>query len=125
MGGRAAEEIVFGNITTGASSDIKHITNMARSMVTEWGMSSLGPVNLGTQYGGNEIDWTSIYQDPGQVSDGMREKIDMEIKKLVDEAHKKALVILKKNRRKMDEVAKVLVEKETLLEEEFEKIMKA
>lgn len=124
MGGRAAEQLVFSNMTTGASSDIKHTTNIARSMVTEWGMSKLGPINLGTQFGGNEVDWMSMYQDPGQVSDGMKEKVDLEIKKLVDEAYRKALIILKRNRRKMDEVAKVLTEKETLLEEEFEKIMR-
>lgn len=124
MGGRAAEKTVFNNMTTGASSDIKYATNIARSMVTEWGMSDLGPINLGVQYGGNEIDWMSMYQDQGQVSDGMRQKVDEEIKKFVDMAYKKALDILKKNRKKMDEVAKVLVEKETLNEEEFEELMR-
>jgi len=86
-------------------------------------MSDLGPINLGVQYGGNEIDWMSMYQDQGQVSDGMRQKVDEEIKKFVDMAYKKALDILEKNRKKMDEVAKVLVEKETLNEEEFEELM--
>ena len=55
MGGRAAEEIVFGDITTGAASDISHVTNIARNMVTEWGMSELGPVNWGAQIDINDF----------------------------------------------------------------------
>lgn len=122
MGGRAAEEIVFGDMTTGASSDIKHATKIARNMVTEWGMSKLGPVNLGTQV--SEGEYGDSYLDPSQVSDGMKKKVDDEIQKLVDEAHKRAVEILKKNREKMDNVVKVLVKKETLGRSEFEKLIR-
>ncbi|MBU1129842.1 hypothetical protein KKE45_00785, partial [Patescibacteria group bacterium] len=68
-------------------------------------------------------EWGSMYMNGGKVSEGMMEKVDEEIKKFVNEAYKRALEILKKNRKKMDKVAEVLVEKESLDQEEFEKLM--
>ncbi len=121
MGGRAAEEIVFGDITTGAASDISHVTNIARNMVTEWGMSELGPVNWGAQIDIN--DFGKAYMEPSKVSDGMLEKVDEEIKKLVNTAQERAVEILKANREKMEKIAKLLVEKETLDDKEFAKMM--
>lgn len=122
MGGRAAEEIVFGDITTGASSDISHATNIARDMVVEWGMSKLGPVNLGPQVDVN--DFGKAWAEPSRISDQMLNKVDEEIKLLVNTALERATTILKDNRKKMDAVAKVLMEKETIVEEEFEGLMK-
>jgi cell division protease FtsH len=122
MGGRAAEEIVFGDITTGAASDISHITNIARNMVVEWGMSDLGPINLGPQIDIN--DFGRAYMEPSKVSDKMQALVDEEIKKLVGEAHGEAKRVLTKNRLKLDKVAKMLVEKESLGQEEFEELMK-
>jgi cell division protease FtsH len=122
MGGRAAEALVFKDITTGASSDISHVTNIARNMVVEWGMSDLGPVNLGPQI--DVSDFGRAYFEPARISDGMMEKVDNEIKKLVDTALKKAEEILTEKRKKLDELARVLVEKESLDDKEFEDFMK-
>lgn len=122
MGGRAAEQLVFKDITTGASSDISHVTNIARNMVVEWGMSELGPINLGPQIDIN--DFGRAYFEPAKISDGMMEKVDNEIKKLVDTALKRAEKILLEQREKLDGLAKVLVEKESLDDKEFEEFMK-
>jgi len=121
MGGRAAEQIVFGDITTGAASDITHVTQIARNMVTEWGMSDLGPVSLGPQIDVN--DFGKAYMEPSKISDGMMSKVDEEIKKLVNTALERAVVVLKENRKKLDEIAKLLAEKETLDDKEFAKLM--
>jgi len=122
MGGRAAEEIVFGDITTGASSDISHVTNIARNMVVDWGMSELGPVNYGPQMDISEMG--RAWMEPAKISDGMQEKVDNEIKKFVNVALDRAREILKKERKKMDELAKVLMTKESLDDVEFEELMK-
>ena len=122
MGGRAAEEIIFGDITTGASSDISHATNMARNMVIDWGMSELGPINLGSQIDVN--DFGKSYLEPSKLSDKMQGRIDEEIKKFIDEAYTEAKKVLTKNKEKLDGVAKVLVEKESLDQKEFEELMK-
>jgi len=121
MGGRAAEELVFKDITTGASSDISHATSIARDMVIEWGMSDLGPVNMGPQMDTN--DFGKAFVEPSRVSDVMQSKIDDEIKKIVNDGFERAKKILKKERKKMDELAKLLMKKETVGEEEFEKLM--
>ena len=121
MGGRAAEELIFKDITTGASSDISHATNIARDMVVEWGMSDLGPINLGPQIDVN--DFGKAYFEPAKISDTMQSKVDEEIKKLVNTAIERAREVLKKNKPKLDELAKILVEKETLDDKEFEALM--
>ncbi|MFA5749790.1 MAG: ATP-dependent zinc metalloprotease FtsH [Candidatus Shapirobacteria bacterium] len=122
MGGRAAEEIIFKDVTTGASSDISHTTNIARDMVIEWGMSELGPINLGSQIDVN--DFGKAYMEPSKISDKMQSLVDEEIKKLVDESFIEAKKVLTKNKKKLDKVAKILVEKESLGQEEFENLMK-
>lgn len=123
MGGRAAEELVFKDITTGASSDISQATNIARDMVVEWGMSELGPINFGPQMDMN--DFGRAYFEPAKISDNMQAKVDEEIKRLVNTAIERARVVLKQERKKLDELAKILVEKETLDEKEFEAVMKS
>ena len=122
MGGRAAEDLIFGDITTGAASDISNATNMARNMVVEWGMSELGPINLGPQIDIN--DWGKAYMEPAKISDEMQGKVDGEIKKLVDKAFGEAKKVLKDNKDKLEKVAKALVEKESLNQAEFEELMK-
>jgi len=123
MGGRAAEALVFNDITTGASSDISHVTNIARNMVVEWGMTDLGTVNWGPQI--DTDDFGKAWMQPSKISEGMQGKVDEEIKKLVDTALKRAMELLKKNRKKLDELAKLLVEKESLDDKEFEEFMKS
>ncbi len=122
LGGRAAEQVVFNEMTSGASNDIEHATRLARAMVTDFGMSPLGPVNLGPQYDIDEMGKTQWYE-PAQVSPAMQEKIDKEVGKIIDEAYKEALEIVKKKRKTIDEVVVKLLEKETLDREDFEKIV--
>ncbi|MBP6891923.1 ATP-dependent zinc metalloprotease FtsH, partial [Candidatus Shapirobacteria bacterium] len=121
MGGRAAEELVFNDTTTGASSDINHATNIARSMVEDWGMSDLGPINWGTQYDATDMD--RAWMEPSKISSGMQTKIDEEIKKLVENSMDEARKILRENRKKLDELAEVLVKKESIDMKEFEEVM--
>lgn len=118
LGGRAAEEMVFKDVSTGASNDMEVATNIAREMVTSYGMSNLGPVNIAPRAG------IGGYREEGSnVSEAMQTKIDIEISKIIDTAYKEAKEILFKNRTKLDKVAKALLDKETLDTEEFEKIV--
>lgn len=121
LGGRAAEELQFKEFTSGASSDITRATQIARKMVVEYGMSDLGPINFGPQV--DVAEWGRTYVEPTQVSPQMAAKVDGEVKKIVDAAYIKAQEILKKNKKKMDQVAEKLVDQETLEGEEFEAIM--
>lgn len=122
LGGRAAEEVVFRDITAGASNDIEQATRVARAMVVDFGMSLLGPVNLGPQVGYDDFG-NPNWMEPAQVSPSMQEKIDLEIKRIMDEAHKGALLIVKKNKKLLDKVAADLLKKETIDRDEFEKIV--
>ncbi|AWB84664.1 ATP-dependent zinc metalloprotease FtsH [Corynebacterium liangguodongii] len=121
MGGRAAEELVFGEPTTGASSDIEQATKIARSMVTEYGMSSvLGAVKYGTEQG----DPFSMYGGGNQLdySPAVAETIDREVHELIDVAHQRAYSILAENRDYLDRLAEKLLEKETLRRPDLEAI---
>ena len=122
MGGRAAEEIVFGDITSGAANDFDQATHIARLMVEEYGMSVIGPVNFGPDM--DITDYNNRFFERDGVSPAMQELIDKEIQKILVEGHKKAFEVLKQNRQKLDKVAEALVEKETIEGDEFEKIMK-
>lgn len=113
MGGRAAEELVLGDITTGASGDIQQVTRIARAMVTRYGMSDrLGPIMLGEVqemiFLGREISEQRNY------SEETARQIDAEVKRLVDQAHERALSILRGNMDILHEMAKKLIEVETL-----------
>ena len=120
-GGRAAEEVVFGSITTGASNDIEQATKLARAMITRYGMSDdFGMVALEAvtnQYLGGD---TSL-----ACSADTQTKIDQQVVALVKQQHEKALKILTDNRGKLDELAKHLYEKETITGEEFMRILNA
>ena len=118
LGGRAAEELIFSEMTTGASDDIEKATEVARTMVIEYGMSDLGPVNY-------DVEKNRLYGETSQISDILMSKIDAEIRKIIDNAYTQAEKILKTNRGKLDSVAGTLLQKETLEGEEFDSIMKA
>ncbi len=119
LGGRAAEELIFKDVSTGASNDMEVATNIAREMVTSYGMSGLGPINIAPR-GGN----FGMYREEGaNVSEALQSKIDTEISKIIDEAYKEAKLILSKNKGKLDKTAKALLEKETLDTDEFERIV--
>jgi cell division protease FtsH len=119
LGGRVAEEEVFDDITSGASSDISQVTQMARSMVTQLGMSdALGLMTYGKKeelvFLGREISEQRDYSEEIAI------KIDVEVRKLVDTAYKTAKKILKKHRKELDAVAEALIENENISREEFE-----
>ena len=118
-GGRAAEELIFGSITTGASNDIEQATKLARAMITRYGMSEeFDMVALETvtnQYLGGD---TSL-----ACSADTQREIDRKVVELVKSQHEKALKILTDNREKLDELAKYLYEKETITGEEFMSIL--
>jgi len=121
LGGRAAEELVFDDITSGASNDIERVTQLARTMVTRLGMSeALGPMVYGQKeeliFLGREISEQRDY------SEAVAEQIDREVRRLVNEAYAQAKSILMEHRDKLDAVAQRLLEVETLSREEFEKI---
>jgi len=110
MGGRAAEDLIFDDITTGASDDIEKATQVARAMVTKFGMSELGPVNFDGE--------RSIYEQ-SDLSPEMAAKIDAEVKKISETAYKKATMILDKLRKQLDVVAEELLKKETIEGDDF------
>lgn len=120
LGGRAAEEMIFDEMTTGAASDIQQATSIAREMVLEFGMSDLGPINLGPE---PQNYMGKMYLEPQKLSEEMAGKIDREVKKLIDVGFKVAEEILKKNQKILDKIAAELLKKETLEGEEFEKLM--
>ncbi len=122
MGGRAAEEIVFGELTAGAANDIAQATRLARAMVVNFGMSSLGPIDLGPQYDIDEFGRPNWYE-PSNISLEMQSKVDNEIHKIISSCYGKAGEIVRKNRKKLDQVASALLEKETLDREQFEEIV--
>jgi len=123
MGGRAAEEVVFSEVTTGAANDFDQATSLARAMICEYGMSSLGPVNYGPTT--DVTEWGKSYMEQNQISNEMMAKIDSEVKKILEEAYQTAVRIIKNNRKAIDNVAQALLKKEGLDSEEFEEIIKA
>ena len=121
LGGRLAEEAVFDDITSGASNDLEQVTRMARTMVTRLGMSDeMGLMTYGQKeelvFLGREISEQRDY------SDSIAEKIDAEVRRIVDEAYKTAKGILVKHRKELDAVAQALLEKESINRAEFEAI---
>jgi cell division protease FtsH len=113
MGGRVAEELVFGDITTGAQSDIKQATRLARLMICEWGMSpALGPQNFSTReevlFLGREVSRSM------EISEETARRIDEEVSRLLREAHQRAVELLRQHRDKLDLLTQLLLERETL-----------
>ena len=119
LGGRAAEELVFDDITTGASEDIRHATKIARAMVTKFGMSDwVGLINYGTDedevFIGRDLAHARTY------SDNVAGTIDAEIGRIIDECHKRATALLQENIDVLNRCADLLLEKERIDREEFE-----
>jgi len=121
LGGRAAEELVFDDITSGASNDIERVTQMARTMVTRLGMSeALGPMVYGQK---EELIFLGrVISEQRDYSEAVAEQIDSEVRKLVSEAHDKAKAILVEHRDALDLIASRLLEVETISRDEFEKL---
>ncbi|GHU99562.1 hypothetical protein FACS1894211_05170 [Clostridia bacterium] len=121
MGGRTAEELVIHDISTGASQDIKHATELAKSMVTEFGMSGeIGPVYLG---GGQEVFLGRDYQSTHTYSEKVAAQIDAEIRKIIEHNHKRATDILTERKDALDRMARLLIEKETIYADDVKKVL--
>ena len=120
LGGRSAEEVMLNDITTGASNDIERATKAARKMVAEWGMSDeIGLMSFGD---GGEIFIGRDYQKQSAYSEQLANKIDIETKKIIDNAHKTALKIINEKKGILEKVCEILLDKETIYKEEFEMI---
>jgi cell division protease FtsH len=119
LGGRVAEEIVFGDVTTGASNDLERVTGLARKMVTQYGMSEV----LGPQTFGEKEELVFLGRDIGEqrnYSEEVAEAIDREVRRLVDEAHNRAREIITGYREKLNQLARYLVENETIDATDFQ-----
>ena len=121
MGGRAAEEIIFNEMTTGAANDFDQATQIAKDMVIEYGMSSLGPINYGPTK--DVTEWGKAYFEKNTVSEEVLAQIDQEIKKIITLAYDKAVKLIKEKKEVLDKVAKALLIHESLDKEDFEKIV--
>ena len=111
LGGRAAEQIVYGNVTTGAESDLEQVTSIARQMVGRWGMSDA--VGLVSALPRAE-DQAAVFPGASSVSEATRELIDSEVRRIVDECYEKAVSRLRENRDRLESLTKALLEHETL-----------
>ena len=121
LGGRVAEELIIKDISAGASNDISVVTQRARKMVTEWGMSDkIGPVNYG---GSDQVFIGRDMQTRANYSEAMATLIDEEISSIIKNAHEKATELLSKNKSLLDVMARVLIERETIYQEEVDLIM--
>ena len=121
LGGRVAEELIIKDISAGASNDISVVTDRARKMVTQWGMSDvIGPVNYGDN---DQIFVGRDYQTRANYSESMAALIDSEVEKIVKEGHKKATELLSANKNLLDVMARVLIEHETIYQDEVDLIM--
>ena len=119
-GGRAAEELIFNEMTTGAANDIEQATKLARNMITRFGMSSeFGMMALGTVQNAYLSQDTSLTCAPGTA-----ERVDEDVRKLIEEAHARAMQILRENKFKLHELARYLYKKETITGEEFMTLLK-
>jgi cell division protease FtsH len=112
LGGRAAEEVVYDDVTTGAASDLEQATALARQMVGRWGMSAaVGPVSVLPS--GPEQPF-----GPDPVSPATRELVDAEVRRLLEECYAEAVATLRSNRERLDRLARTLLDRETLDEDE-------
>ena len=123
LGGRSSEEVFFKDVSTGASNDIEVATRIARSMVTEYGMSSLGPIQYERDTGSVFLgrDYTSTQKN---FSTQIAFEIDTEVRKIIDNAHKTALKIINENKEDVILIAETLLEKETITAEEIDILLK-
>lgn len=120
LGGRAAEQLIFKELTGGASNDIERATAIARSMVMEYGMSELGPINFTPEY---DMRYGRAINDPYVVSDKMKERVDEEVARIIQGEVKRAEMLLKKYKAALDRVSQRLLEVESMDTEEFESMM--
>jgi cell division protease FtsH len=123
LGGRAAEEVVFGypEVTTGAGNDLQQVTSMARQMVTRFGMSNIGPLALENQNSDPFLGRTM--GSSSEYSEDIASRIDMQIRSIIQHCHNETIQIIKDNRVVIDKLVDLLIEKETISGEEFRSIV--
>tara|TARA_Y100001968_G_scaffold321506_1_gene356052 strand:+ start:50675 stop:52588 length:1914 start_codon:yes stop_codon:yes gene_type:complete len=123
LGGRAAEDIVFGRaeVTTGAGGDIQQVASMAKQMVTRFGMSNLGPVSL--EADSQEVFIGRDLMTRNEVSDAINQRIDEQVRIIVNKCYEETLLLVKENREAMDKLVEIIIEKETIDGEEFRNIL--
>lgn len=122
MGGRVAEEVVLGEISTGAYADIQSATKIARSMVMSYGMSNLGPIQY-DEHGGDKAFLGRDYASSQGYSGEIAFEIDKEVRRIIDEAYESARVLIEENRDLMDRIVEGLLEYETLTAEQIQRIV--
>ncbi|HEY5923136.1 MAG TPA: cell division protein FtsH, partial [Kofleriaceae bacterium] len=123
MGGRVAEEIVFGQKTTGAGNDIERATELARSMVTEWGMSDeFGPLNFSS--GKHEVFLGRDFSNHDRLSEDTARRIDAEIRRIVTSQYERALAILNEHRKELEQMGEALLEYETLDGDDIDNLLR-
>lgn len=122
MGGRTAEELFFDDITTGASNDIQNATNIAKDMVTLYGMSDLGPIKYNA--GNENVFLGRDYNQPNNVSGEVAYEIDQEVRKIINTCHTKARQIIKAHKTELETIAHALMEYETLTAEQIQRVVK-
>jgi len=111
LGGRAAEKLVFDEVTTGAANDLERVSQIARQMVGRWGMSDvIGPVSV-LPSSGNDMPWLENSDGPSAAT---RELVDREVRRIVDDCYADAVRLLRENRNKLDALAQALLIRETL-----------
>jgi cell division protease FtsH len=121
LGGRVSEELFFGEISTGASDDFSKATKIARAMVTEYGMSDLGPVQLEEKQG--NVFLGRDYDKAKNFSDTVALEIDTEVRKIMDSCYKEATKILKENKKLVTLISDILIEHETITKEEIDELV--
>lgn len=125
LGGRAAEKVIFGDaeITTGASSDLQQVTNLARQMVTRFGMSNIGPIALERPSSGQPVFLGGGAPKGPEFAEGVADRIDDQIREIISHCEVKAIDIVKENRVALDLLVDILIDKETIDGEEFRSIL--
>ncbi len=121
MGGRAAEEYIFDEITTGAANDFDQATQIAKAMVMEYGMSEIGPINFGPTM--DVTEWGKNYYEQNTISQEMLARIDDQVKKIITKAYEDARTIIMNHRKDLDVISQELIKKENIDQEEFEKLV--
>ncbi|MCR4949878.1 MAG: ATP-dependent zinc metalloprotease FtsH [Solobacterium sp.] len=121
MGGRVAEEMFFDDVTTGASNDIERATNIAKDMVTLYGMSDLGPIKYNS--GSQNVFLGRDYNSPNNVSGEVAYEIDQEVRKIINECREKARSIISEHSAQLEAIAAALIEHETLTAEQIQKVI--
>lgn len=121
LAGYATEQKIYNEVTSGASNDLKRATDIARKIVTKFGMSKLGPISYGTDH--EKVFLGKEFHDQSEHSQKMAEKIDAEVEKIIKEAFEKSSEVIEENKEILEKIAKELLEKETIEKERFDEII--